>query len=80
MARRVAVVCMRDEFLPSCYMLSCLPAVDPPVFPLALLLLLLPLPQGRIQAFTQSAALVQPQSGGAFSWFNGNITGGRWRY
>uniref|UniRef100_A0A383VZK0 Activator of Hsp90 ATPase AHSA1-like N-terminal domain-containing protein n=1 Tax=Tetradesmus obliquus TaxID=3088 RepID=A0A383VZK0_TETOB len=31
--------------------------------------------QGRIQAFTQSAALVQPQPGGTFSWFNGNITG-----
>jgi hypothetical protein len=42
---------------------------------LLLLLLLLLLPQGRIQAFTQSPAVVEPQPGEAFSWFNGNIAG-----
>ncbi|KAF6251542.1 activator of Hsp90 ATPase [Scenedesmus sp. NREL 46B-D3] len=31
--------------------------------------------QGRIQAFTQSPAVVEPQPGGAFRWFNGNISG-----
>lgn len=68
-----------DHPLASRCVLSCLPAFAPLVFCLLvpLLLLLLPLPQGRIQAFTQSAALVQPQPGGTFSWFNGNITGAR---
>eukprot|EP00879_Flechtneria_rotunda_P004125 GHRR01004371.1.p1 GENE.GHRR01004371.1~~GHRR01004371.1.p1 ORF type:complete len:351 (+),score=101.66 GHRR01004371.1:83-1135(+) len=31
--------------------------------------------QGRIQAFTQSPAVVDPQPGGKFRWFNGSITG-----
>eukprot|EP00775_Hariotina_reticulata_P000610 gene610-898_t len=31
--------------------------------------------QGRIQAFTQSPAVVTPQPGGKFSWFSGSITG-----
>eukprot|EP00882_Tetradesmus_deserticola_P008632 GHRQ01009101.1.p1 GENE.GHRQ01009101.1~~GHRQ01009101.1.p1 ORF type:complete len:352 (+),score=138.82 GHRQ01009101.1:1029-2084(+) len=31
--------------------------------------------QGRIQAFTQSPAVVDVRPGGAFSWFNGNIAG-----
>jgi hypothetical protein len=42
---------------------------------LSVLFLVLSFLQGRIQAFTQSPAVVEPQPGGAFSWFNGNITG-----
>eukprot|EP00878_Enallax_costatus_P000854 GHUV01000980.1.p1 GENE.GHUV01000980.1~~GHUV01000980.1.p1 ORF type:complete len:343 (+),score=79.37 GHUV01000980.1:185-1213(+) len=30
---------------------------------------------GRVMAFTQSPAVVQPQIGGNFSWFNGSISG-----
>jgi activator of HSP90 ATPase len=29
--------------------------------------------QGRVQAFTRSPAVVEPQPGGSFSWFNGHV-------
>jgi len=29
--------------------------------------------QGRVQAFTRSPAVVDPQPGGSFSWFNGHV-------
>jgi activator of HSP90 ATPase len=29
--------------------------------------------QGRLQAFTRSPAVVEPQPGGTFSWFNGHV-------
>lgn len=29
--------------------------------------------QGRLQAFTRSPAVVEPQPGGSFSWFNGHV-------
>jgi uncharacterized protein YndB with AHSA1/START domain len=31
--------------------------------------------QGRLQAFTRSPAVVEPQPGGAFRWFNGHVLG-----
>lgn len=30
--------------------------------------------QGRLQAFTRSPAVVEPQPGGNFSWFNDHVT------
>jgi hypothetical protein len=29
--------------------------------------------QGRLQAFTRSPAVVEPQPGSSFSWFNGHV-------